>query len=134
MVFSIFSFPLVTTFGAKKVFVYSGFLVIAGLLMLMLSSMDPPILSNYSNVSVASAIIVILGGIGPKQTFSILPSELTTYVTRRMVFWLSTLVYYICAIAITFITPYSVEAWKGYAYLPYIILFMLVVSKQILDL
>lgn len=128
MLFTIFSFPLITSFGAKRVFVYSGFLVIAGLLMMTLSSMRPPVVPHHGWVSVAAAIMVIVGGIGPKQTFSILPAELTTYVTRPTVLWLSTLVYYICAVIITFVTPYTVKAWKGYAYVPYIVLFIGVMS------
>jgi len=128
MIFTLCSFPLITRWGAKKVFVYSGFVVLVGLTLMTTSSIRPPIIGNHARVSVAGAILVIIGGIGPKQTFSILPSELTTYVTRPMVLWLSTLVYYICAVAITFITPYAMDIMGGYAYIPYIVSFVLVMA------
>jgi len=128
MIFTLCSFPLITSWGAKKVFVYSGFVVLIGLTLMTISSVRPPIIGNHGRISVAGAILVIIGGSGPKQTFSILPSELTTYVTRPMVLWLSTLVYYICAVAITFITPYVMDIMGGYAYIPYIVTFILVMA------
>lgn len=86
-------------------------------------------LNHFCYFVISKKYCIKVGGIGPKQTFSILPSELTTYVTRPMVLWLSTLVYYICAVAITFITPYAMDVMGGYAYIPYIVSFVLVVSN-----
>jgi len=128
LICTMISFPFITKFGAKKVFVYGGCLVIPGLVMMTLSSMVPAVISNHGNVSLAASVMVIVGGIGPKQTFSILPAELTTYVTRPLVLWLSTLIYYISAVCITFITPFAVDAFGGYAYIPYVVLFVAVLS------
>lgn len=115
-------------FGAKKLYIYGGLIIIPGLIVLMVTTMKffRSTLSPYFNIF--GTMIVIIGFTGPKQSLSIYPSELTTCTTRPLILWISSVVYYFIAIAVTLLTPLLIALVEGFAYLPWIITFSLAVS------
>ena len=116
--------------GAKRLYIYGGLMVIPGMIMLLITTLDYLPVPYGKYINVCGSLLIILGFTGPKMSLSIYPSELTTFVTRPVVLWMSSAGYYIVAIVVSFLTPVMASSIQGFAYLPWIICFISTVSYR----
>jgi len=84
-------------------------------------------------VSVASVAVLLVGiGIGPMLCLSAYPSEVTTQVTRPNAMWMGGVSFWITGSVQMLVIPYSLSAWGGYAYFPFLLSVLFVVRTDIL--
>jgi len=116
-------------FGSKRMLLLGLSVVFIGLAFLVVSTVTSKLLPAMAYVSVASVATCIAGiGIGPLLLVAAYPSEITTQVTRPNALWIGGACYWLSGAVVVFVTPYSLSAFGGYAYIPFLLFIVLAVK------
>lgn len=121
--------PIMKKIGAKRIYIYGSYIaLLAQIFLFLVSYFETRMSATLSrDLYIIGAALMALGEAGPKQSFAVLPSELTTHVTRPLVMRVSSVCLYVGAIAVTLGSPLAFDAYGGYAWLIYTSVFFPVI-------
>ena len=104
--------------------------VVCGLVLLIVSTLMSSSVPAMAYVSVVAVAVFVAGlGIGPMLCIYAYPSEITTQITRPNAYWISGICFWLTAALVAFVVPYSLGAWGGFAYIPFLLLVLVEVSE-----
>nr|XP_039253273.1 solute carrier family 2, facilitated glucose transporter member 1-like [Styela clava] len=124
--------PLQRRFGLKKVYVIGLIIISLSYFIFTIAGGLYVKFQYMSSVAIVGFFTLVFGfQIGPLFVTFGLPSELTTASSRPTVVFYSQCTLWISAGIITFVFPYSHQAWGVYAYTPFVIMSIVLIPFSV---
>lgn len=121
--------PIEKKFGTKLVFLIGASISTASIVIFIVTNILQPFAPWLKYLSLVALCSIIFGNrLGPQVTMHGLLAELTTAASRPTVSTYTGNIFWINAAVISIVLPYSVAAWNAYAYIPFAVLSLGVVT------